>query len=212
MSKTISSVIAVLALLFSVQSVHGQSDETAFEVTTSGDDRFLAIAVIYTPSGDRAVSSVVCDAEALTKTGQTGSCYCSVQIELWTKINPSSGVVPVTVTMSEACDVKVCAIPLSGVDQTTPIDIQQINVGDNVTDAVAVPDGGDATLIMLLSTPETETISTPSGFVTIGSNAGEGDYRASGFWDDDASEDSAALSFSDYVGFASFILGVNDAP
>lgn len=213
MKKVGAIILAAVAIVLGVQQVPDEPTKTAATVTISGTDRQLLVAVAYAPSGDRAVASVVCDAESLTKTGSTGNVCGNLQIELWTKTAPAEGVdLPLTITMSDDCAAAAMAVNLTDVDQTTPIAGMRIAVGDSVQSSSADKDGGDATLILVFSDDKSETISTPTGFVEKGNEAGDLIFRAAGFLDDDASEDSAQLNFSGSVYYAAFIVGVNLAP
>jgi len=209
MKRVIAVLATVVAIIIGVQNIPGESDKIAFNITTSGLDRVLVIGVAYKPSGDRAVNSIICDGESLTRTGQVGSLANDIQFELWSLVNPSLGEVPVTITMSEDCEAVASVVNLANVKQDTPFDGEGISVGQSVPAASVTAPGGDATLLMVFNTPKAAALSTPSGFSSMGSEAGEENlFRASCFVDDDASQPSASLSFSEAVDFGAFILGV----
>ncbi len=212
MKKVGLAIVAAVAILLGIQQVPGESDKTAFEIITSGDDRVLLVAVAYEPSGDRAVESIVCDAESLTKNGTSGCIEQALQIELWSLIAPPLGPVTVTITMTEDCAAEAVALCLTDTDQETPLAGQTIDVGTGLSGITVQKDGGAATVIITFSTPKSETLSTPSGFFETGTWVGDSDIRAACFLDDDASEASADLDYSGTVDIASFILGVNLAP
>jgi len=130
----------------------GTGDECtiAHTVNPAGTDTILIVGV--TPKGSQTVSSVTYDSLPLTeiRSDDDGGVVVS---SLWYRLSPSTGPNTVEVTLSASEEVVIGAMSFTGVDQVSPIDDDNGDIGNNDTPTVSlVTTECDARIVDVVST------------------------------------------------------------
>lgn len=116
-------------------SASSLNNKLTFNHTTSGNDRYLIVAVgIDEDTGAALVSSVTYNGVSLTREHRAATTFDELQV--WRLKNPASGTNEVDITFNDTgYDRAAIAMSYTGVDQTTPIDVSNINTGSSGTTA-----------------------------------------------------------------------------
>jgi hypothetical protein len=224
MTKKVASGLAVTAtatalvvmsnlptgLTVTTQIVQVQNERTSFVVESAGDDRYLLVAAGYPIVTGRAVVAVATSGVSLVRLNQ-GRLDGVGALELWGIVNPPLGTLAVTISLTDDFDAEVAAMVLQNVDQSNSVAGAQVAIGKLVPSTNMPLDGGDATALFVMTVPPDRTLATPAGFDLLRMDVG-GKARLSIFLDDDHSEASANLTFSNIAHFGAIAVGINVAP
>ena len=135
-----------MAVAFDATSNSGYQTAASYNWshTCSGSNRILIVGVSMLSVVGSSVSSITYNGVALTKIRSDASVSGAVRTELWRLVNPATGANTVAVTLSAALDSISGAQSFTGVNQTSPI---EVNAGASATNVGAADATVDLTTI-----------------------------------------------------------------
>lgn len=175
----------------------------------SGGEATLALAAFDCQAG-LTVTSITYDGEPLTVLSYEGHLCGYSTVEIWSCESPEGTTNPIVFTMNESVSGEAVAFTIRYVDPADPVYDIGISIGKDGSTYLLEAVGGDATIIVVFSDPDTATLGTPSGFVQELNTDLSTDVRVAVFIDADASEATATLTFSGTVDYVAYIIGVNN--
>ncbi|MBI4417095.1 MAG: hypothetical protein HY557_08940, partial [Euryarchaeota archaeon] len=111
-------------------STSGSQTTFSWTHTTSGSNRLLVVGIALRLNASQTVTSVTYAGTGLTfRRGD--ELAVSVRSEVWYLVNPALGPNTVDVTFSSSTKASIGAISLTGIDQTTPVDVSNGGTGNS---------------------------------------------------------------------------------